>query len=139
MRKVILTFVICVLMVNLCGCAQRESVKIDADVLTISSKILEGELIGHFLGSSDGWLRSDVIKVGIKFEIDDELFLEDLKLSHAQLAYYKDRNTLPIKATIISDINGARIKIRLDGYYMKSRRINYKLAEKLINYLEEVK
>lgn len=135
MKTKLLILVLCILMIGLCGCTVEKTTKVDADVLAINAEILEGELIGRFLGSSDGWIRSDVIKVGVKFEINGNLFLEDLKLSHAQLAYYKDANTLPLKITIIFDKvveSQSWIIIRLNGYHIKDCRICATLAKDIV-------
>lgn len=136
----ILTIVLCVLITSLCGCVESVAVKIDAEVLTVNSEILEGNLNSHFLSSSSGKLRSDVIKVGVQFELDDRIFLEDLSLSHAQLAYYKDKSTLPLKIEIYYKPfdSTSFIEIRLSGYFIKTRRIADSLAEALvIHYGEE--
>ena len=128
--------ILCILVISLCGCAKSEIVMVGAEVLTINSEILEGNLISHFLSSSSGKLRSDVIKIGVKFEIDGNIFLEDLSLSHAQLAYYKDKNTLPLEVKIrYSSIRGeSRLIFRLNGYYIKKRYVSSKLANNLITY-----
>ena len=141
MKRMALNFILSILMLSLFGCSQREVINIDADVLTINSEILEGKLIGLFLSSSNGWVKSDVIKVGVKFEIGNNLFLEDLKLSHAQLAYYKSRDTLPLKVVIVyNSVNGcSRCSIRLNGYFIKYRNLSESLAKELINYLRKRK
>ncbi len=136
MKIKLLTIILCVSVMCLCGCAKNETVTIDANVLTINSEILEGNLISRFLSGSSGKLRSGVIKVGVQFEINGNLFLEDLSLSHAQLAYYKDKNILPLEIKIhYSCIRGeSKLKFRLNGYYMKKRRVSGKLANDLIAY-----
>lgn len=121
------------------GCENRGSATVDADVLTINSEITEGKLIGHFLGSSDGWLKTDINKVGVKFIINGRLFLEDLKLSHAQLAYYKGKNTLPLKIAITSWGRAGpapELVIRLNGYYIKRTYLSFPLALNLITYMK---
>lgn len=137
MKTKLSVLVLCILAASLCGCTTKETITVDANVLTVNSEIIEGKLIGQFLSSSSGWIRSDVIKVGVKFEINNNLFLEDLKLSHAQLAYFKDKDTLPLEVTIIMDEANCRwsFEIRLKGYYITNRYISRRLAKELINYI----
>lgn len=134
-----LNLILCILMVVLCGCESKETIMIDAEVLTVNSEILEGKLISQFLSGSSGWLKSDVIKVGVKFEMVNQIFLEDLELSHAQLAYYKDRDTLPLTITVkVGGIDSSftGFEIRLCGYYIKNRRLDCGFAKKLIEHLK---
>lgn len=125
MKAKILTIILCTLIVSLCSCADSKSTKVTTKVLTVNSEILEGKLIGHFLSSADGWIKSDIIKVGVSFELHGYLFLEDLKLSHAQLAYYKDKIELPLLLEVQKRwCNNSGVEIRLNGYYMKRRKIS---------------
>ena len=115
-----LIILLCVLTLGLCGCSKNDTVRIDAKVLSINSGILEGKMIGQFLGSSSGWIKSDVIKVGVEIRIGGSLFLEDLKLTHALLAYHQDSQTLPLDIEVIVDpIYQSKIRIRLYGYWIK--------------------
>jgi len=134
--KKVLMIILCGLIICLCSCSKNEIVIIDVNVLTVNSEILEGNLISHFLSGSSGKLRSDVIKIGVQFEINGNLFLEDLSLSHAQLAYYKDKNTLPLGIKICYRIikGESRLEFRLNGYYIKRREVSGKLANDLITY-----
>jgi len=77
-----------------------------AKVLTINEHILEGQMIGSFLSSPDGWIKDDIIKVSIEITdpLNNNLILCDLKLSHAELSYYKNRSTLPIKVKYGTDL-----------------------------------
>ena len=77
------------------GCKEVNTT-VEAKVLSVDDHILEGYMIGHFLGGSDGKIANDVIKVGVQFTYDNQLYLVDLRLNRAQLVYYKDRTTLPI-------------------------------------------
>jgi len=142
MKTLLISLCIITLCLCLCGCSKTETVAIDVNVLTVNSEILEGNLISHFLSGSSGKIRSDVIKVGVQFVINDNLFLEDLSLSHAQLAYYKNKNTLPLRIKIyycpIHD-GTSRIVFTLNGYYINQRKISVKLAEELIAYLRKEK
>jgi hypothetical protein len=74
----------------------EKTIHLEANVLSIDEHILEGNLIGRFLSSPSGSLRNDVIKVGVAFEINGHLFLKDLRLEHAELAYYREQTTIPL-------------------------------------------
>ncbi len=87
--------------------------KVPAKVLSINTQILKGEMIGHFLGSSDGYISNDAIKVGVEIHILDNIVLVDLELSHAELTYYKNVNIIPVVVDYFSNSN--RIHIRLHG------------------------
>jgi len=119
-----------ILIILLGGCGQNKNVRVDANVLTIAENITEGKLIGHFLGSSSGWLKTDTIKVGVEFTLANKLFLEDLELSHAQLAYYRNEKSLPLSITI-TDVPYC-IKIRLNGYFIKMRDLSAGLVRDLL-------
>lgn len=134
-----LQIMLLVLIVCLAGCSNHGTINVDADVLSINQEILEGKLIAHFLSGSSGWLKSDRIKVGVKFQIHNELFLEDLCLSHAQLAYYGDKKTLPLKLKIYVDrmSGSSSLEIRLGGYFIKKVYLSRKLAKRLHKYSKE--
>ena len=56
-------------------------------------------MIGHFLGSADGYIHNDAIKVGVEMSIWGNFVLIDLRLSHAELAHYKDVDVIPVDVT----------------------------------------
>ena len=79
------------------GCCNNfKQIGVLAKVLTINEHILEGQMIGRIFSSPDGSISNDVIKVGVEMTVRGKLILVDLKLSHAELAYYKDVNTIPV-------------------------------------------
>lgn len=130
--KILLVSLFVLLMVSCIGCASKK-LSVEADVLSINSQLLEGRLIGQFLGSPDGYISNDVIKVGVSFTIKDTLFLRDLKLNHAELAYYKGRKTLPLDIKIRwVDIDSYKLEIRLNGRFVKSFYLSGKLGEDLV-------
>ena len=102
MKKGILSVIaLCTLLVS--GCCLEEgpdNIIVTADVLSVNEQILEGRMIGAFLGSASGNFSNDVIKVGVSFQYNGHLRLYDLKLNHAELAYYKDRTTLDLNIRI---------------------------------------
>lgn len=117
------------------GCAKR-SLNIDAKVLSVNENILSGQLIGYFLSSADGHISNDKIKVGVEIKICDVLFLEDLELQHAELAYYKGRKNLPL-SLLITTADHDRLEIRLNGRFIKRRRLSPDLAKSLITCEEQ--
>jgi len=89
-----LLLIFCSFLIGCCNDFKQTGVP--AKVLTINEHILEGQMIGMLLGSSSGSISNDVIKVGVEMQIRGKLILADLKLSHAELAYYKDVNIIPV-------------------------------------------
>lgn len=92
---------------------------VDAKVISINDQITEGYMIGHFLGSSDGFISNDIIKVGVEFNLEGKLFLADLQLSHAELVYYKNSTSLPLHVIeqcgdIYFYLNGRKVYERRD-------------------------
>ena len=49
-----------------------------------------------------------------KFKFGDKLYLEDLKLSHAELAYYKDQNFIILEA-ICGGVIWPKLEFKLDA------------------------
>jgi hypothetical protein len=43
--------------------------------------------------------------IGVKYKIDNALYLQDLKLAYAELAYYEKSNTIPLNILIRYDGN----------------------------------
>jgi len=113
------------------------SITTEAKVLVIESKILNGKIIGTFLGSPDGSIQNDVIKVGVKITICGYLLLEDLELKHSELAYYRERKTLPLTLEIIDDIDSNKIDIKLNGRSVGNTLITEDFVEKLIKRVRE--
>jgi len=137
MKRKILGFILSILLLFLVGCQETATNNIEAEVLSINSHILNGQLLGAFLGSSSGSFTNDVIKIGVKFEIGKYLFLEDLKLQHAELAYYKNKSTIPL---CIQCTNGFPsscncIKIYLNGLCKKVVRLSIPVAEDIKNII----
>jgi len=139
MKKLLMSLFI-LLMFVCTGCASKKDVFVfvEAEVLSIDSQILEGKLIGQFLGSSSGFISNDVIKVGVSFKIKDKLFLRDLELNHAELTYYKDNNILLLEIKIkgwnvVCGGTGYPIEIRLNGRIVDSFYLSKELRNKLVN------
>ena len=79
-----------------------------------------------------------MIKIGVKFEIGMYLFLEDLKLQHAELAYYKNKNTIPLSIQCRSGYSIPSgycnyIRIYLNGLCKKVVRIDVSMSEDINN------
>lgn len=142
MKKIFTTllwiYVGCLLLLGFSGCTDVEYGKVDAEVLSVNERILEGQMIGHFLGSSDGWIKSDINKVGVKFEIAGRLFLEDLPVSHALLAFYKESKTLPLELKVcwVKATDDSKLVIRIHGYYIKKCPISKRLAKYIFREFE---
>lgn len=79
----------------------RANFLVEAPVLSINENITEGRLIGALLSSPDGNFSTDIIKVGVAVEVSKgTVRLYDLKLSHAELAYYRQRSSIPLSVRI---------------------------------------
>jgi hypothetical protein len=95
-------FIICLICICSFGCNERKNVNYvtDAKVLSVNENIVRGKLIGDLLSSPDGKIRNDVIIVGISVDRPPSLgggkWLLDVKLKHAELAYYKNSTSIPI-------------------------------------------
>ena len=137
---IVLSIVISVLLLFLIGCQNATiTTDIDAEVLSINSHILNGELWGSFLSSSSGSITDDIIKIGIKLEIGEYLFLEDLQLRHAELAYYKNSSTIPLKITCEAGFPSSKncLKIYLNGNCKRNVLLTHNLAENVFKILQE--
>lgn len=112
-----------------------ELTTIQAQVLSINERITEGQMIGMFLGSPSGSYRNDINKVGVEFSIGKQIFLEDLELNHAQLAYYRKDNQIPIDLKVQTDNgwNPSYMSIRILGSYIGRVNLSDGLAETLIH------
>jgi hypothetical protein len=130
MRIVIKGTLILICLLLICSCSIRTYK--DAKVLSINNKILRGELIGNFLSSADGQIQDDAIVVGIQVEFKSKMFLIDIKLTHAEAAYYKDRDTLPMQWQVTSFFNHI-IEGRLNGRVVTEISLSPNLAKKLYN------
>ena len=135
MKKSILLILI-LFVVFISGCSDKASTDIEAKVLVIETKILEGNLIGSFLSGSSGSFRSDMIKVGVKFKIGDRLFLEDLELKHSELAYYSESDAIPL---IFSVVNGCQsyYELRIHGRQVIYQAITPDFAVALIEDINQ--
>ena len=133
MKKIILFLSVMFLSVMFLsvGCQKNITTNIEAEILSINSHILNGELWSNFLSSSSGYITNDMIKVGIKFEIGKYLFLEDLQLRHAELAYYKNSSTIPLDITCEAMrgfvVPGNCLKIYLNGNCKRNVRLSSEL------------
>lgn len=78
------------------GCNQ--SYYVDADVLAVNDHILQGQLIGNFLSSPDGWISDDNIKLSVSFDNPARKYpaLLDLSINHAEAIYYKDSKQIKL-------------------------------------------
>ena len=108
------------------GCSR--TIQKDAEVLSVNKNILDGKMIGQFLGGSDGYLTS-VVLVGLRVDFQDRMFLTDAKLNYAEVVHYKDRTTLPIVWTVDS-FDGELIG-RLNGRTVVFIDISLPLSRKL--------
>ena len=93
MKYLLLLICICFIF---CESNTKKIFDVDAKVLSINTNILNGELIGSLLSSPSGNISNDNIKIGVSFSIDGEIYLEDLEVQHSELAYYKDKEYIPL-------------------------------------------
>jgi hypothetical protein len=104
------------------GCSAKydnTDVEVEAKVLSVNENILRGEMIGEFLTSASGSIVNDVNVVGISYSIGNQLFIHDIEVSHAMLAYYSGKNIIPIKVCFESWRNKRyRLVVRVQGYYV---------------------
>jgi len=67
---------------------------IRVDVLTVNGKFLEdGDVIGKYVTFD----TDAMVILGTRYKYGGYLWLVDLELTHAELAYYKDLKTLPVR------------------------------------------
>jgi len=141
MKKQILGLVLSFLLLFLIGCQKAITTDIEAEVLSINSHVLNGELISNFLSSSSGSITNDTIKIGIKFKIGEYLFLEDLKLRHAELAYYKNSKTIPLNIKCRAGIGffnpGNSLRIHLNGICKRHVRLSSEIAQNIFKIFQE--
>lgn len=116
-----ITLILIALLFNSCD-TEYIDYKVTAEVLSINEDILDGKLIGQFLGSSSGYIRNDVIKVGVSFRIDGDLMLCDLELQHSELAYYANQTYLNLRVNV-RYFNGIR---DLFYVYINNRQCYYR-------------
>jgi len=108
MRTLATSFVCSILLV-LGGCCKRISIEYsaNAEVLAINQKILEGQSIATLYaslgtgGEYSGKISNDVNKVSIRLYIGDSLFLEDIRVNHAMLVHYGEKDSLPVRLVIL--------------------------------------
>lgn len=91
---------------------------------------MEGNLSGFFLSSPSGYLKTDKIIVGLQLNFKKVKFLFDSEFSHAQLAYYKGKEKIPVRI-VFNYIggDGAMMNVSLDDSIIGSE-IYYKYVEK---------
>lgn len=129
MKNIILALLVIFIASFLVSCTSRCDIRrpnTPAKVLIVNDRILEGRMIGAFLGSASGYISNDVIKVGVEIKIQGVLILVDLRLSHAELVYYKDVDIIPVD--IMYSIHWERLRIWLHG--REIYRGNHKLTLK---------
>ena len=97
-----------------------EIFSVRAEVLTIDKGLITGKINGGFLSSSSVKFGTDLINVGVKFKIKDVLFLEDLKLTHAELAYFNGRSNIDL--TIKRESKRYDIHLSITDRYLKKVR-----------------
>ena len=107
----------------------------DAQVLSINENVLDGRMIGQFLGSASGYITDGAVLVGIRVDFGDRMFLTDAKLNNAELVFYKDKSTLPMMWTI-NFFNGKLVG-RLNGRPVVSINTSSKLSSKLLKVFKE--
>ena len=122
------------------GCQEAITIGTEAEILSINSHILNGELISNFLSGSSGSITNDMIKIGIKLEIGKYLFLEDLEFRHAELAYYKNSNELHLDVKCCAGIgwleSGNYLKIYLNGVCKRHINLSSEVADNILNILK---
>lgn len=104
--------ILLVFLVIVCGCSREMfELKREAEVLSAVSKNT----------------------IDVKFIIGTQMFFEDLEVSNSIIAYYKEREKLPLTLEIEeSDLRAQhRINIRLEGYYIKTTTISKSLYEQI--------
>jgi hypothetical protein len=74
-------------------------VNLEAEVLSVNDRVLDGRIRGGFLSGPNGSVSETNI-VGVKFNFLDEMYLEDFKLKYAVLAYHKDKQFIPLEAKL---------------------------------------
>jgi len=111
------------------GCSR--TIYMDAEVLSVNENVLDGKMIGQFLGGSDGHITSGVVLVGLRVKFGERMFLTDAKLNNAELVHYGDRRNLPIKWTV--DWFNNELEGRLNGRPVVYISLSNRLTRKLFN------
>jgi len=104
---------------------------VQAEVLCINQNILEGKMIGNFLGSSDGTFSNDVIKIGVKVEFGGEIWLKDFRVKHAVLVYHKDKRSLPVRVRLYEFGRSFYLQMYLGHDRMLRHRLEKSFAKKM--------
>jgi len=130
MRTVVKGTLILTCLLLICSCSTKTYK--DAKILSVNNKVLRGGLTGNFLSSADGQIQDDAIVVGIQVEFESKMFLIDIKLTHAEAAYYKDRDTLPMQWEVTTLLNYT-IEGRLNGRVVTKINLSTDLAKQLYN------
>lgn len=101
---------------------ETEKYKVAAKVLSVNQHILQGELIGAFLGSSSGEINNDVNKLGVSFVVLNRLYLVDIKVNHAEMAYFQDSEVLDLMMLKTwydsNDLNPVSNDYNKEGWYL---------------------
>ena len=135
MKKILFVMTLVLLLIGGCSFeidkerARRNSFStfVEAEVLIIETKIIEG-FISSALSFSSGSIKNDTIKVGVSFSINDEKFLKDLRLFHSELAYYKDKKSIPLKVTFRK--NSCTLLFHLGRRIVGEEQLSYETAKK---------
>ena len=111
---------------------------IEVNVLCVNQNILNGNMIGQFLGSSGGSLANDVNKIGVEYSLAGTSgYLDDFKVKHAILAYYKNDKTLIFNCKIKKIINTVRILFYINGNWIETISFNRAFGKKVWSYYDK--
>lgn len=110
-------------------------IMIEAKILSIDGQMFnDRKTIEQFLEGKQ--IASDFVKVGVEFKINETIFLEDLKLSHAQISHLKKEKELPLKINIkVRNGTWSNIEIYLKDCLIKKIWLKNELATKLVKYI----
>ena len=125
MKKIILS----TMMLIMVSCQIAKYQPIEAEVLSINENVLRGEMISHFLSGSSGWLKGDLIIVGIKFNYNNIVMLEDISINHAILVEYKDYKSLPIEVKVFDSY----LKVLFHNKIVLIRKLGYREIDRLLH------
>jgi hypothetical protein len=128
--------ILAVIVIGCSSCAKYDETSVfkEAKVLSVNENILRGEMIGDFLTSASGSIANDVNILGITYEIGDSLFIHDIEISHAMLAYYSGIDTIPVQVCFHA-WHGHRYKliVRVQGYHVSDVYYNRENMDKMLD------
>ena len=123
----------CLTILSLVGCGGGPvDSDIEAKVLSINGHIANGETIGEVC-AKNGVPRDEDIRVGIEFKIGTHLMLQDIKLSHAMLAYLKNKKTIRLNVRIYGS---GKTEFRVLGYYVGCIFVSSNLHDELYETMQ---